>query len=138
MSHESLPHPSDAKFRATGDTLADAFAAAVEAVGDLAGAAGTGEPVRKDVSLHARTRESLLFDLLDQVVLFQDVAGAVVDGVTDLSVDRRDDGVSLTGTLHGHRIADDEARLDVKAPTYSEMRVDETDDGCIVEAVLDL
>ncbi|MFC6976771.1 archease [Halomicroarcula sp. GCM10025709] len=141
MPYELLSHPADVKLRARGESLDAAFRAALDAVSAIV---TDGDPVpagerrTRQVAIEARTAEALLFDLLDRVILFQDVENAVVTGITGLSIHRSDDGFELSGTLVGAAIDPDERAMDLKAPTYSEMRVVEDDDGWVLEAVLDV
>ncbi|GAB7095350.1 hypothetical protein JCM30237_25030 [Halolamina litorea] len=138
MSFELLEHPGDAKLRARGETLEDAFSGVVDAVSALVGGTGIDGPeTTREVELAARNPEALLFDFLDRLILFQDLEDVVVTRATALAIEETDDGVRLSATLHGVAIPPDRTLLDVKAPTYSEMRIEENAEW-VIEAVLDL
>jgi len=139
MTYEILDHPADVKFRAIGDTLSAAFLEVVEAVSELVG----GEPdtdqpaVTRELVLDAQSLEALLFDFLDQLILFQDIEDAVVTTATDLEIDEAENGYRLSAVIHARPIPADQPLLDIKAPTYSQMLVKENG-GWTIGAVLDV
>jgi SHS2 domain-containing protein len=134
VSHEVLGHTADAKFRATGETLSGAFESATRAFAEIVGAEGL-EPT-DEVCVNVETPEedieALLFDYLDRLIYTQDVEGVVV---VDAEINASEDPPRAEATLH---VAHTEPGLmEVKAPTYNEMRADR-DDGWVLEAVLDI
>lgn len=139
MSYEILEHPADVKFRIHGETLEDAFGAVVTAVSELVG--GPMEPaqrtVTREIDLEARNLEALLFDFLTQLILFQDLEDAVVTHAADLEIIETDNGYRLSTVIHAVPIPSEQPLLDIKAPTYSQMRVEQNGDWTIV-AVLDV
>ncbi|QLG61135.1 archease [Halorarum salinum] len=143
MSYELMEHPADVGFRTTGGTLDEAFAEVVRAVSDLVGANPTGRPsVAREVDLEARNREALLFDFLDRLILFQDVEDVAVTHADPLVIEESGSGYRLSATVHATPIPSEEPLLDLKAPTYSGMRIERDDDGrggdWTIEAVLDV
>ncbi|SIR59192.1 archease [Natronorubrum thiooxidans] len=129
-------HTADIAVEATGDSLEDVFAA----VADGLGAAScdeipdeTGD--RFSLSVTAESREALLFDYLDELIYLRDVR-------VELPVDHRVEAIThsddaddaerwtLEASARGVPLADIDAR-EVKAVTYSEMRLEriETGDG---------
>lgn len=139
MTYEILDHPADVKFRTHGETLEDAFSEVVPAVSALVDGANESSrrTVTREAELEARNLEALLFDFLNQLILFQDLEDAVVTQATDLRIEETGSGYSLSSIIHAIPIASDQPRLDIKAPTYSQMRV-EQNDGWTIEAVLDV
>lgn len=139
MTYEILAHPADVKFRTHGATLEDAFAEVVPAIADLVGGPDESRQrtVTRDIELAARNLEALLFDFLDQLILFQDLDGVVVTRATDLRIERTDAGYQIAAVIEAVPIPPEQPRLDIKAPTYSQMRVEQTD-GWTIEAVLDV
>lgn len=137
MSYEILDHPADVRFRARGATLEAAFTAAVAATGALVGTPDGDPSLTRAVDITVRDREALLFDLLNEVILWQDIEDAVVTDATAVEIEETDAGYRLSAVLHARPIPADAALLDIKAPTYSQMRV-EHGDGWTVEAVLDV
>ena len=139
MTYELLDHPADVKIRTQGATLEDAFAEVVAAVAAVVGEVGseTREAVPLAVDLRAPSAEPLLFDFLNELILFQDLEDVVVTRADGLSIERDAEGYRLTASIRARPIPPDRPRLDLKAPTYSEMRI-EQGDGWTIEAVLDV
>ena len=139
MTYEILDHPADVKFRTHGATLEDAFSEVISAVAALVGGAVApdSETMTRETDLEARTLEALLFDFLNQLILFQDLEDAVVTDATDLEIDETAEGYRLSAVIHAVSIPADQPLLDLKAPTYSEMEV-EGNGGWTIEAVLDV
>ncbi|WP_049985769.1 archease [Halobellus rufus] len=98
----------------------------------------TAEPFEVDVA--AESLQALLFDYLDQLIYERDVR-SVLPVENRVTVARGDADATaewhLSGTARGLPLADVDAR-EVKAVTYSEMRVEETDDGWTAYVVLDV
>jgi len=138
MSYELRDHTADVAVEATGPTLAAVFAAA----GDGMAAAmceevpgETGE--RFDFEVEAESREALLFDYLDQLIYERDVRAVLpVDNEAEI---RDADGEKLVvaGSARGVPLAEVTAR-EIKAVTYSEMELVETDEGWRAYVVLDV
>ncbi|MFD1514676.1 archease [Halomarina rubra] len=135
MGYELLSHPADARFRARGPSLDDAFVEAVRAFAAIA-EGGEAADSRREVHVESEDREALLFDFLADLVLLQELEGVAVVDAADCTVSTTADGYALDATLLVAPI--EEPLFDVKSPTYSEMRVEEGDDGWVLEATLDV
>ena len=131
-----MAHPADVAVEATGPTLAAAFASAAEglAAAHVESIPGTGE--RFEVEVEAEGLEALLFDFLDRLIYERDVRNVLP---VDLEVDlgREGDGWWLRASARGVPVEDLRAR-EVKAVTYSEMAVEETEAGWRVYVVFDV
>jgi SHS2 domain-containing protein len=119
-------HTADIGVEAAGDTLAAVFAA----LGDGLAAAQCDEiPARGgnrfSFSVTAEGREALLFDYLDHLIYERDVRGVLpVDN--DATVTREGEAWVVDGSARGVPLSRVDAR-EVKAVTYSEMRLEESD-----------
>jgi SHS2 domain-containing protein len=136
VSHEVLGHTADAKFRATGATLSEAFESATRAFAEIVGSdrLEPTDEVRVEVETPGEDIESLLFDYLARLIYVQDVEGvAVVDADVEASVEPP----RVESTLRVAPVSTGSGLLDIKAPTYNEMVVEEGD-GWTLEAVLDI
>jgi len=136
MSYELRSHTADVAVEATGDTLGTAFAAAADG---LAAAQCDEIPDggdRFDVSVTAESREAALFEYLDELVLQRDVRGVLpVDN--EATVRESDGSWTVEGSARGVPLAELAAR-EVKAVTYSEMEIAETERGWRVYVVFDV
>ncbi|MFB6175167.1 MAG: archease [Candidatus Nanohalobium sp.] len=136
MPYKILEHPADEKFRAEGETVEEAFSEAVKAFSEIVG--GDEGMYHHKVSVESKGYEALLFDFLDELIFLQDTEGVVVSHAEDLEIEDTGKGHRLTAKILVDDISDKMALLDIKAPTYSEMKVDHEDGKWILEAVLDI
>lgn len=134
--YELLEHTADAKFRARGATLEEAFANSVKGLVAIAtDPAGIDLLRETTLSVEAVTLEALLFDFLDQIIFLIDTQG-MLPGEAEVFI-AKDGAYTLSATLRG-----DDARKygsNLKAVTYSEMLVEKQKDGSwLLQAVIDI
>ncbi|MFD1595229.1 archease [Haloplanus litoreus] len=136
MSYELRPHTADVAVEAAEESLGETFAAVADG---LAAATcdeipDTGE--RFSLTVRAEGLEALLFDYLDQLIYERDVRGVLP--VANEAVVREDgDEWVIEASARGVPFSEISAR-DVKAVTYSEMRVERTDGEWEAYVVLDV
>ena len=121
MSFELRDHTADVAVAARGETLGEAYAATADGLtaAMCEDVPEGGETYR--IAVHSESRESLLFDYLDELIYRRDVE-AVLPVDNEASVDFGTEWV-LSGSFRGVPLADVTAR-EVKAVTYSEMAVE--------------
>ena len=136
MSYEILEHPADEKFKTEGENIEKAFSEVVKAFSEIVG--GEGGMYHHEIEVESEGYEPLLFDFLDQLIFLQDTEGVVVSSAEELEIEDTDKGHRLTAKIVVDNISDEMALLDIKAPTYSEMKVDHEDGKWILQAVLDI
>ena len=135
MGYELRPHTADVAVETTGENLGAAFGAAADG---MAAAMADDWPEggeRYEISVRAESREALLFDYLDQLIYERDVRSVLpVDNEGTVT-----EGVEwqFDGNYRGIDLATVTAR-DLKAITYSEMKIEETTDGWRVYVVFDV
>lgn len=139
MSFDLRAHTADVAVEATGDTLGGVFAAVADGL-----TAAMCEDVpevgdRFEFEVRAESRDALLFDYLDQLIYERDVRG-VLPAFHEAEVYNPDEG-------DGEWVVDASARgvpfdavdaRDVKAVTYSEMVLEQRDDGWYAYVVFDV
>ena len=136
MSYELRDHTADVAVAASGDSLAAVFGAVADGM-----AAAMCEDVpdggeRFDLSVTAEGREQLLFDYLDELIYERDVRGVLpVDN--EATVSETDGNWHVDASARGVALGRVSAR-DLKAVTYSEMDLSETDDGWQAYVVFDV
>lgn len=134
MTYEILDHTADIGFRATGETLGEAFESATRAFADIVAYEDPPEPTDEvHVEVEAENLEALLFDYLDRLIYTQEVEGVVVVGA---EAEATDDPPRVEATLSVAPLR--RGLMDIKAPTYSEMRAEHDDAGWTLEAILDI
>jgi SHS2 domain-containing protein len=139
MSFELRDHTADVAVAATSDTIEGAFAAVADG---LAAASCDEIPTeggdRGSVSVTAESREALLFDFLDELIYRRDVRSALpVDHRVETLTDLGGDGWRLEGSAREVPLDDLVAR-EIKAVTYSEMRLERTEAGWEAYVVFDV
>jgi len=137
VSFELRDHTADVAVEATGPTL-DATVAAV--ADGLAAAMCDEIPAtggdRFSLSVRAESREALLFDYLDELIYERDVRGVLpVDN--EATVRGAGDEWTVEASARGVPLSAVDAR-EVKAVTYSEMDLRETETGWTAYVVFDV
>ncbi|MFC4438352.1 MULTISPECIES: archease [Natrialbaceae] len=139
MEYELRDHTADVAVAATGDTLEGVFAAVADGL-----AAASCEDVPADVgerfsvSVTAESREALLFDFLDELIYLRDVRTALPVDHRVEKIDELDtDGWRLEASAREVPLGAIDAR-EVKAVTYSEMRLEESNEGWEAYVVFDV
>ncbi len=136
MDFRLRSHPADVAVEAEGTTFGDAAAAAANgmAAAMCERVPAGGERVRVEVT--AESRSALLFEYLTELILQRDIRGVLpVDNTATVS--STDTGYRLEGDTRGVPLDRVNAR-DLKAVTYSEMSIEETNDGWRVYVVFDV
>jgi SHS2 domain-containing protein len=135
MGYDLREHTADVAVEATGETLGATFAAAADGMAAAMCEEWPDGGDRHAVEVTAESRESLLFDYLDTLIYERDVRSVLpVDNEGAVS---RDEGWTFAGTYRGVPLSAVSAR-DLKAVTYSEMAIHETDEGWRAYVVFDV
>lgn len=137
MGFELVGHTADVGIRATGETLGGAFGAVADGMAaaqcDEIPDTG-GDEFRFE--LDAENPEALLFDFLDRVIYERDVRNVLPTDHT-VSVEEHPDGWRVTATARGVPLEKLTAR-EIKAVTYSDMEITQTNGHWQVYVVLDV
>ena len=135
---EILEHKADAKFRAYGDTIEEAFEnAALASFSIMTDIKSLEEGGEEEFSLKSENLESLLYSFLDHLIYLRDYKELLFYGF-QVEIKRENKEYSLKCTALKAPITEDIRYTEVKAVTYNEMEIEETDSGYEVQAVLDL
>lgn len=138
---ELREHTADVAVEATGETVGDAFAAVADGLAAAMCDSWPGPEEREggdrsELSVTAEGPEALLFDYLDQLIYERDVR-SVLPVDNEATVDQRDGEWHVEASYRGVPLAAVTAR-EVKAVTYSEMDITETDAGWEIYVVFDV
>lgn len=137
---EYLEHTADAKFRAYGRTIEEAFENAALAMFNVMIATDhVRELVSKKIEVTSADLDGLLVDWLSELLYLFD-AEQVVFGKFAVERIKEDSGeYSLSGAASGEPIdlARHEFDTEVKAVTYNELKIEETAHGWAVQVVVD-
>ncbi len=137
MQHfELLEHPADIGFRARGRTIPELFAACAEALLSI-----FLDPSRAQarqiwqISVQGSDLESLLVNWLNEVLYYVD-AKRVIFARTKIQIENN----QLNATCHGETLdfARHPSRVLVKAVTYHQLRIAESNGGWTAEVYVDV
>ena len=138
MKYELLDHTADAKFRAYGKTIDEAFAHAVQAMTAIVvDPEKIGRSKTQTITIESKTLENLLFDMLDEILFLLDTEKFLPAVAEHLTITKNDGKFMLHATLKG-----DDARKhsgNLKAITYSDMIIEQQKNGTwMIQAVVDI
>ena len=129
-----LDHTSEAKFQAFGQSLDEAFANAGLAMANLITQVDEVKPVKKrDFHIDSSSQDAMLFDFLDQVLYVMDA-----EFLYPHSISVRINGNNLTAEMMCDDAKNCPKGSEVKAPTYDEMKIEQTKDFWMVQVVVDV
>lgn len=136
MNYTLREHTADVAVEATGSTLGEVFAATAEGLTEAMCEQRPPDGDRFSFEERAEDREALLFDYLDRLIYERDVREVLpVEHECDVT---EDDGEWIaSASARGVPFSAVTAR-DVKAVTYSEMTLEERDDGWYAYVVFDV
>jgi SHS2 domain-containing protein len=135
-----LPHAADGKFRSFGETVEEAFANAALATASFMWDWRTIDPARAiAVEVAGRDLEQLLYKFLEEIIYLFETRRFLLAAVEDLVIETAGGGRILRAAFRGDEIGPATELLgEVKAVTYSEMKIEEDCGGWTAQAVLDL
>jgi SHS2 domain-containing protein len=135
--YELLEHTADAKFRAYGRTREEAFANAVQGMTAIvADPEKLGRGRSLPITVKSKSLQNLLFDFLDEILFLHDTEKFLPALAENLTIVEHEEEFVLEATLHG----DDAQKWggNLKAVTYSDMIVEETHHGWVIQVVIDI
>jgi len=135
--YEILEHSADEKFHAEAPTKKEAFKEAVKAFAEIVGGDTEGMYTHS-IKVESENLEALLYDFLDELIFLQDSEGVVISHAKSLDFEELENGFRIKADILVDVITADMSLLDIKAPTYNEMRIDYRDEKWVLEAVLDV
>jgi SHS2 domain-containing protein len=140
-AYEYLPHPADVRFKASGNTLEEAFEQAAMAMFNvIITDISTIKPERSVViELKSEELDNLLYDYLSEL-LYQFEVEEIIFGEFHVdSIIQNDTGYLLKGRAMGEDIDLDRHVFDteVKAVTYHQLSVKQESKGFITHVIVD-
>ncbi|MDD8031922.1 MAG: archease [Acidobacteriota bacterium] len=142
--YEILEHMADGKFRAYGRTLEEAFTNAALAMASLM---WDWEKIKlerkKKVKVEASTLEQLIVRFLSEVIYLLEVRSFLLGRVETISIEEIKLNDKKLYRLEAEVTGDDvspeyEIYGQVKAVTYNDLKIEKTDDGLVVQIVVDM
>ncbi len=136
VSYTLRDHTADVAVEATGPTLDSVFGAVADGLTAAMCETVPDDGDRFTIDVRAESREALLFDYLGDLIYERDVRG-ILPADNEASV--RHDGADWVCEASARGVPlDAVVAREVKAVTYSEMDLTETDDGWHAYVVFDV
>jgi len=132
-----LEHPADVGIEVFGHNIKDAFEYAALGVTSIIVEPATVDPSeQRFISLKGTDPENLLVRWLSEIIYLYDGEDFLLSDVTVSRLERGE----LEATLAGEKVVEGKhkLRMDVKAITYHQLKVDETPEGVLLRVFLDI
>jgi len=136
MKFEYLDHTADAKFRAFGSDIDEVFVNSALAMFNILGDTTKVKPkTKKKIKIKSRNYESLLYDFLEELLFLLDTEDFLLNNFEKLKVNS---DFSLDAVAIGDNYKDYDLKSDIKAVTYSEMKIKKVKKGYEATVVVDI
>lgn len=135
-----FPKTADAKFRAYGETLEEAFSNAALAMFNIMTSTEKVEPkLVREIAAESENMESLLYDFLVKLLVLMDSEGFLLHGINVEKIGKLDGKYKVRAVAKGDIISSKyEAHDIVKAVTYNEMKISQKGKKWILQVVCDI
>lgn len=134
--YQVIEHTADVGIHATGATLEKLFTQAALGLLDIIGTWKPGhgsETIAIEVSAH--DLGALLVDWLSEILFLQDARDCLISSLEVVTVDRLSAAGSVGIATHGNDVIEG---TPVKAITYHQLQVEETEDGWTARVFFDI
>jgi len=134
-----LPHTADAKFRAFGKSLEEAFANAAYAMTDvITDHKKVSNTIKKKIHVTSEDEKSLLYDFLEQFLILLDTEKFILSKIINITI-RQKKKLSLVAEFSGdNHPGYYETKTTIKAVTYQEMEVIQEKGRVTLQVVVDI
>ncbi|MDY6788544.1 MAG: archease [Candidatus Nanohaloarchaea archaeon] len=134
---EIVEHTSEVGFRAFGETVEQAFENAGKATFSLMKPLEDFDSEKElEFSIEAESLEALLYDWIEHLIYLRDSEQLLFKEFT-VEIEEDKGGYRLEAEVRGEDLKGMSAQ-DVKAVTYSDMEVKQTEDGYMLRVLLDV
>ncbi len=119
-------HPADIEFEAYGKTLEEVFENVAKVVlGTITNVAKVDSKIRKEIEISSEDLPSLLYDFIEQILIFHDAENLVFKEVKVKKIERVNGRYFLEAELKGEEYSPEkhESGTVIKAITYHEMQI---------------
>jgi len=139
-SYIFLPHTADAKFRAFGASLEEAFKNAVYAMTDIiTDHKKVRAKVKHQIKIKSEDEKALLYDFLEKFLFLLDSKKFLLNKIASLKITKKNHSLTLTAIIVGDNHPEKyETKTTIKAVTYQEMFVKKEKGKVIVQVIVDV
>ncbi|MEA3490224.1 MAG: archease [Candidatus Omnitrophota bacterium] len=135
--YEQIPHTADIAAKIYGKDLSGLFENAAFAMFDMMADLGGIEPEESvNIKVEAPDREGLLISWLNEILYVSYIKGVLF---TEFHVGKLEEN-RLAAEVKGQKLGDNTGRIhtEIKAATYHDVAIRDTDDGYTVTVVFDV
>ncbi|MCX6748205.1 MAG: archease [Candidatus Pacearchaeota archaeon] len=133
QKYKFLEHTADIKFQAFGSTIEKAFENSALAMFNSMSEDKIKAKIKKKIKVQGKDNESLLYNFLEELLFLLDSENFFI---SKTKVKIKDFG--LTAELWGNSVKNYETKLDVKAVTYNQMKVEKKTGRWVAQVVIDV
>ena len=138
-AYEFLEHTADAKFRAYGTIMEEAFGNAAKAVTSMYVDYNKVKPkTAKLLSVEGKDLKELLLSFLDFFILLVEVDGFFLHDIKDIRITRKKGTYHLNAKITGDTAEHYPSHGSIKAITYNEMQVKKGRGRAELQVVVDI
>ena len=139
MRYEFLEHTADAKFRAYGSTLEEAFGnAALAMTAVMTDVKKVAVKRTLNIAATGEDLKSLLYDFLEEFIVAVNTEHFLLSKFGKIKIKKTSSGYDITAAAAGDDLHLYETHDDVKAVTYHDMEIHEAKGNCWVQVVVDI
>ena len=137
--YEFLEHTADAKFRAYGKTLEQAFINCAYAMTDVITDHKKIKPTtEKRISVESEDEKALVYDFLEQFLILLDTKRFLLAKIEELKI-VKNEKFKLTAKAVGDTKPENyEINIAIKAVTYQEMFIKKEKDKYTIQVIVDI
>jgi SHS2 domain-containing protein len=137
MVYKFLDHTADVKFIAEGKTIEEAFSESAYALKEvICGKIEILEKIEKEIEIKAEDFEGLLYRFLEEFLLLLDSEDFLLSKINSIIIDKKE--LILNARIIGDKAENYNFTNDVKAVTYSQIKVNKTNEEFSCQVVLDV
>lgn len=139
--YEFLDHISDVQARCWGPNLMEAFSQAALSLFDtITDINKIDKKILRLIQITAEDKESLLFDFLSEFLYIFDTENLIFSEIKVINIDESQDGYMLNAQVKGDFFDSEKytSGIEVKAITYSYMKIEEKKNKTIIEVIFDI
>ena len=139
MKYKFIPHTADIKFKAFGGGFEKCFGNAGYALKEIICKDKVKNKIKKEFSVKGKDFESLLYNFLEELLFLFETENFIW-GRFKIKIEVKNKGkdLKLDAEVLGDKANKYELETHIKAITYNEMYVKETDKGWESQVVLDV
>ncbi len=134
-------HSADTYIEAFGDNLKEAFENVAVGMGFLiVESDNVDEKIKKEIVIESEDLESLLFDFLSEILVFQDAESLIFHNVNVKKIDKKNKSWRLKAKIKGEKFDSKKHKqgTHVKAITYHNMEIKEEKEKFKVRVLVDI